>query len=159
MDIGMSINPSKRGKTLCCVLFSAMALSYTAWAAADDPQAKIESRSLLKTDRAWNGQIYRSYPQADPEISVLKIIIPPHAKLPWHQHPMINAAYVVSGTLYVESQDGKHKKIFHAGDVIAEMVAAAHRGYTKGKRVELIVFYAGVAGMPLAVPVEPATPH
>jgi quercetin dioxygenase-like cupin family protein len=82
---------------------------------------------------------------------VLKIKIPPHSKLPWHQHPAINAAYVVSGTLFVESHEGGLSKKLVAGDVLPEMVNRSHRGYTEDEDVELVVFYAGSEGKPVTV--------
>jgi len=64
---------------------------------------------------------------------------------------MPNAAYVISGTLHVESKDGKHKITLNPGDVLPEMVGTVHRGWTEEAPVELIVFYAGVKDMPTAV--------
>jgi quercetin dioxygenase-like cupin family protein len=64
---------------------------------------------------------------------------------------MPNAAYVVSGTLSVESEDGLHHIILHAGDVIPETVGTIHRGRTEEEGVELVAFYAGVKGVPTAI--------
>ena len=36
-----------------------------------------------------------------PQVTVLKITVPPHTALAWHHHPMISAAYVLSGQLVV----------------------------------------------------------
>ncbi|SAK86397.1 Cupin domain protein [Caballeronia fortuita] len=83
-------------------------------------------------------------------MTVLKIVIPAHTALPWHTHPMPNAAYVISGTLKVQSRDGHHEKTLHAGDTLPEMVGIAHRGVTGDTPVELIVFYAGVKNMSTA---------
>jgi quercetin dioxygenase-like cupin family protein len=109
------------------------------------------STVLLKTDRSWDGVKYDSYPTGQPELTVVKFDIPPHTALPWHTHPMPNAAYVISGTLSVESEDGRHHTTLHSGDVLPEMVRAEHRGLTGDTSVELIVFYAGAKGMPTAV--------
>jgi hypothetical protein len=63
---------------------------------------------------------------------------------------MPNAAYIVSGALTVERKaDGKTHH-FTAGQVVAEMVEALHRGVTGDAPVTLIVFYAGTAGLPLS---------
>jgi quercetin dioxygenase-like cupin family protein len=112
------------------------------------------STVLLKTEHSWDGALYKSYPAGQPQLSVLKIVIPAHTTLPWHIHPMPNAAYVISGNLHVESRDGRHRTVLHAGDVLPEMVGSAHRGYTDDSPVELIVFYAGVKGMPTAIKVH-----
>jgi len=65
---------------------------------SNDPQSgysdKIESVTLLKTTKSWDGTTYPAYPATQPEISVLKIAVPPNSALSWHKHPIINAAYV-----------------------------------------------------------------
>ncbi|MFT3742282.1 MAG: cupin domain-containing protein [Gammaproteobacteria bacterium] len=113
---------------------------------------KAVSQLCSQTDHSWDGVKYSVYPSGQPEITVLKIKIPPHTILPWHTHPMPNAAYIVSGTLEVEDKNGLRKTL-HPGDVLAEMVNTAHRGITHNQAVEIIVFYAGVTGMPTARPV------
>ena len=122
-------------------------------AQANNPESAV-STVLLKTERSWDGTLYKSYPAGQPQLTVLKIVIPAHTTLPWHIHSMPNAAYVLSGTLHVESRDGRHQTTLHAGDVLPEMVGGAHRGYTDNSPVELIVFYAGVKGMPTAEKVQ-----
>ncbi len=114
------------------------------------PEAAV-STVLLKTDRSWDGVNYDGYPPGQPELTVLKFVIPPHTTLPWHTHTMPNAGYVISGTLNVESQDGRHHATLHAGEVLPEMVRTVHRGWTGDAPVELIVFYAGAKGVPTAV--------
>jgi quercetin dioxygenase-like cupin family protein len=128
-------------------------VSWVVSASASDvthPQHAV-STVLLQADHSWDGTRYRKYPGGQPQLTLLKIDIPPHTTLPWHIHPMPNAAYVVSGTLHVESMDGRHRKTLHAGDVLPEMVGIAHRGRTDDSAVELLVFYAGAKGMPLSI--------
>lgn len=108
---------------------------------------------LMKTSNSWDGSSYNSYPQGKPELSILKITIPPHTTLDWHTHPMPNAAYVLSGQLTVEKKIDRTKKTIHAGETLAETVGIGHRGFTEDEPVSLIVFYAGKEGMPLNEPV------
>jgi quercetin dioxygenase-like cupin family protein len=70
--------------------------------------------------------------------------------LPWHSHPIPNAAYVVSGELTVEKQSTGEKKVLTAGQVLPELVGQVHRGTAGDEPVVLIVFYAGTKGTPLA---------
>jgi len=110
----------------------------------------IQSETLLRSSSSWDGKPYTAYPAGRPELSVLKITIPPHTALKWHTHPMPNAAYVLSGELTLErKEDGKKQRVT-AGQVVAEMVDALHRGVTGERSVTLIVFYAGAQGMPLS---------
>ena len=105
---------------------------------------------LIKTSESWDGAPYAPYPLGPPEITVLKIIIPANTALGWHTHPMPNVAYVLSGELFVETRDGKHKLLLKPGQVLPEVVQTEHRGTSGNQPVELIVFYAGGKGMPLS---------
>lgn len=110
----------------------------------------IQVETLLKTGTAWDGSSYAAYPGGKPEVAVLKITIPAHTTMDWHQHPMPNVAYVVSGELTVEKQDGSLTRHFTAGQTVPEIVNVAHRGVTGDQAVELLVFYAGASGLPLS---------
>jgi len=134
--------------TLACIVGLCTLMAYAI--NATNPEATV-SKVLLKTSQSWDGVNYHNYPAGQPELSVLKFVIPPHTTLPWHTHPMPNAAYVLSGDLRVESKDGRHRTMLHAGDVLPEMVGTVHRGVTGDTPVELIVFYAGAKDMPTAV--------
>ncbi|MBV8325396.1 cupin domain-containing protein [Chryseobacterium sp.] len=115
---------------------------------------KIESVSLLKTTKSWDGTVYPAYPDGQPEISVLKISVPPHKALDWHKHPVINAAYVEKGEIQIErKEDGKTQWV-KQGQVLPEMVNAAHRGKTGDQGATLIVFYSGSPDLPLSEPVH-----
>jgi quercetin dioxygenase-like cupin family protein len=118
--------------------------------AVGENQAAIQSETLLRSSSSWDGDPYTAYPAGRPELSVLKITIPPHTQLKWHTHPMPNAAYLLSGELTVERKEDGKTRHFTAGQVVAEMVDVLHRGVTGDAPVTLIVFYAGVEGMPLS---------
>ncbi|TBR36212.1 MULTISPECIES: cupin domain-containing protein [Dyella] len=113
------------------------------------------SETLLRSSAAWDGTAYASYPSGSPQVSVLKITLPPHTILPWHRHPVINVAYVTDGSLHVERRDNGQTRVVRAGDVLPELVDVVHRGYTKEQPTSLIVFYAGAEGWPIAVPDAP----
>lgn len=121
-------------------------------ALAADPAA-VSVETLLKSGTSWDGVAYERYPGGKPEITVLKITIPPRTALAWHTHPIPNAAYVLAGELRVEKQDGTQARRIGPGDVLAEMVNAGHRGVTGDAPVVLIVFYAGTQGVALSEPV------
>ena len=110
----------------------------------------VSVETLLKTEASWDGTPYERYPDGAPELTVLKITIPPRTALAWHRHAMPNAAYVVSGELLVEKRDGGQTIRLVAGDVLPEMVEGVHRGVTGDVPVVLIVFYAGARGLPVS---------
>lgn len=135
-------------------LASALLMLVAATHASADQPARVQSSVLLKSESSWEGTAYGAYPTGTPELSVLKITIPANTTLAWHKHPMPNAAYVLSGELTVETQDGKQRKVLGQGDALAEMVERHHRGTSGATPTELIVFYAGSKDMPpsIAVP-------
>jgi quercetin dioxygenase-like cupin family protein len=118
---------------------------------AKDKAAPTREKLTVSTE-AWTGQKLPAYPSGQPEISILKITIPPGQRLPMHKHPVINAAVVLRGELTVTTDKGKvlHVK---AGHPMVEVVNEWHYGANHGTEpVELIAFYAGVKGTPITVP-------
>lgn len=86
-----------------------------------------------------------------PEITILKIKIPPKMRLPLHQHPVINAGVLLKGELTVVTEE---KETLHlkAGDAIIEVVDKWHYGINEGTEpAEIIVFYAGTKDLPVTI--------
>jgi quercetin dioxygenase-like cupin family protein len=116
---------------------------------AHDSGIKVER--ILEATHSWDGTAYVGHATGQPQITVLKIKVPAHTALDWHQHPMISAGYVLSGRIILEKRDTGQRKIIHAGQALAESVNTVHRGYTTDEPVELVVFYAGAVGLPLSI--------
>ena len=130
------------------ILLSVLLTWNTAWA-ADAPA--VRSEQILHTRASWDGKPYTAYPVGQPEVSLLRITIPPHASLDWHRHPVINVGYMLSGSLEVENQETGEKNVIRAGDPLPELVGTVHRGRNPGDEAAVIlVFYAGVAGSALS---------
>ena len=111
----------------------------------------IEVEVLAKSSTSWNGESLPNYAKGKPEISILRIVIPPDTKLPLHKHPMINAGLLLKGQLTVVLEDNTtlHLK---AGDTIVEVVNKWHYGKNEGSEpTEIIVFYAGTQGELLSI--------
>lgn len=120
-------------------------------ASATEKKSEILFSELLKTTTSWDGKPLPLYPAGKPEITILRITIPPGAALPLHQHPVINAGVLLGGSLTVTTEDG-HVLHLKAGDAIAEVVNTWHAGKNEGKTpAEILVVYAGVAGVPVSV--------
>jgi quercetin dioxygenase-like cupin family protein len=113
--------------------------------------ANIQVQVLAKTGKSWNGKELPRYPKGKPEITVLRIRIPPGAELPLHEHPVINAGVLLRGELTVITQN--HQTLhLKAGDPIVEVVDTWHFGVNEGKTpAEIIVFYAGTPDLPITV--------
>lgn len=104
---------------------------------------KIEVQTLAKSGHSWEGSVLPNYPQMAPEITILRITIPPKTELPLHRHPVINAGVLLKGQLTVTTD--QHETVFlKAGDALIEVSNKWHHGRNNGnKPAEIIVFYAG----------------
>ena len=116
---------------------------------AREPQ--IEVQQILQTTQSWDGANYNGYPTGKPQLTVLRIKIPPDTALHWHHHPVISVGFVLSGELTLEKKATGERTIVHAGQALAETVETTHRGFTTNEPVELVVFYAGQAGLPITI--------
>jgi quercetin dioxygenase-like cupin family protein len=116
--------------------------------------ATAQRQVLVQADQSWNGKPYTQYPKGRPELTMLKVTLAPHTVLPWHTHPMPNAAYVLSGTLTLHDKASGKTKVVHQGDAFAESVDDVHRGEAGDEPVVLLITYAGTPGEPTTVPVK-----
>lgn len=111
----------------------------------------VEVKELAKSSVSWDGTPLPEYPKGKPEVTILRISIPPGVNLPLHRHPVINAGILLSGELTVVTKEMKtlHLK---AGDPIVEVVDTWHYGKNEGKiPADIVVFYAGAPAQPITV--------
>ncbi|WP_231562010.1 cupin domain-containing protein [Colwellia psychrerythraea] len=124
---------------------------FTLSVSAEQIETTIISQTLVKSTNSWDGSQLLSYPEGQPEVTILKITIPAGVTLPLHQHPFINAGVLIKGELTVVNKAGK-KLIMTAGDPIVELVNKWHFGENSGNvPAEIIVFYAGIKGQPITI--------
>lgn len=125
-------------------------LLFTISARAQEENA-VTVEVLAETGMSWDGAELPGYPEARPEITILRIRIPPKVQLPMHAHPVINAGVLLKGELTVVTEDQAtlHLK---AGDSIVEVVDKWHYGINPGDvPAEIIVFYAGQEDTPITI--------
>jgi quercetin dioxygenase-like cupin family protein len=106
---------------------------------------------LAKSCVSWDGALLPAYSQGQPEITILRIVIPVGETLVKHKHPVINAGVLLKGELTVKTEGGKtlHLK---AGEALVEVVDTWHYGKNEGTEpAEIIVFYAGTEDAPITV--------
>ena len=135
-------------KKIFCGICLTLLLASPVW--AEDVSA-VKVDILAKNSSSWDGKSLPEYEKGQPEVTILKITIPPKVKLPLHKHPVINAGVLLKGELTVETVD---KEILHlkAGDSIVEVVNKWHYGENEGNEpAEIIVFYAGIQGAPITI--------
>ena len=65
---------------------------------------------LAKTSLSWNGGTLPDYATGKPEVTILRITIPPKMQLPLHKHPVINAGVLLKGELTVVTEDKKTRR-------------------------------------------------
>ncbi|WP_338573686.1 cupin domain-containing protein [Pseudomonas canadensis] len=133
-----------------CLIATMLGLTLLGCGAQPKDATQIEKEILLESSESWDGMPYSAYPAGPPQLTLIRLKIPAHTQLPWHTHPMPNAAYIVSGELTVEARSSGATRTLRQGQTLAEMVGTAHRGVTGDTPVELLVFYAGTPGMPLS---------
>ncbi|MDX8341247.1 cupin domain-containing protein [Draconibacterium sp. IB214405] len=132
--------------SLLAILLSCMSVE----SETDGP--KVET--LLQATQSWDGSELPSYPEGKPEISILKVSIPPHSQLDLHKHEVINAGILLSGNLTVITENSDTLKM-KTGDVLSEVVGTWHYGVNEGDDIaEIVVFYAGTVGTPLSIHAE-----
>ena len=111
----------------------------------------VTVETLVKTSKSWDGVVLQSYMQGSPEVTILKITIPPKTKLALHEHPIINAGVLLKGELTVTTENGE---ILHLkeGEAIVEVVNKWHYGENTGDTDSIIlVFYAGIKNTPITI--------
>ena len=117
----------------------------------DKESSGVQIETLLKSSKQRNGKLLPKYPTSKPEITVLKITIPPNTVLPPHTHPVINSGVILEGILELTDKDGT-KQIFKKDDAFNEVVNIIHTGKVIGESpVVVVVFYAGTKKLPLTV--------
>ncbi len=86
-----------------------------------------------------------------PEITILRITIPPHHVLPLHTHPIINAGVLLKGALTVVTNTGQILRLKPNGPIV-ELVNTWHYGKNDGNEpAEIIVFYIGEKDQPITI--------
>lgn len=141
------MNPEMK-KVLTALVLGVVVITAT----SGQPAARTEVVKLVESTKSWNGAPLPGYPAGTPQVTILKITIPPHTALKTHKHPVINAGVVLKGELTVSAETGE-TMIIKAGEPIVELVNLWHYGKNEGSEpVELMVFYAGIVGTPITVP-------
>jgi len=111
-----------------------------------DYNTAVTAKVLKKTTVTANGGKI-VYPKTDrAEVTAMTVDVAPGGETGWHKHPVPVLAYVVSGNLTVDLEDGK-TLAYGPGNAIIEVVDTWHNGKNTGSvPVRLAVFYMGAEG-------------
>ena len=145
----MTFESHKRRGNVCCAVNALLASAAFGCSTAENATHSSVQIGTLVQAPPHGMQHLTDYPDSQPQITLLKIMIAPHATLQWHSDPMPNAGYVLSGELTLEKEDGSRRR-FITGQALTETVDCVHRGVTGDAPVILI--YAGEPGLPISQP-------
>lgn len=107
------------------------------------------AEQLLETQTSWDGGAL-AYPQGPVEITSFVLRLEEGDQPKFHCHPVPTMGYVLSGSIRVETSNGKTAE-FTAGQSVVEVMRTVHRGTAVDGPVEIIVFYAGTPDLPNTV--------
>ncbi len=116
--------------------------------------ASVHREILLQTTQSWNGKPYTHYSTGQPQLTTIKLTIPPHTALPWHTHPFPNVVYVLSGSLTLHDRESGKTLVIQQGQAVGESVDDVHRGESGDEPTVLLITYAGTPGVPTSVPAK-----
>lgn len=102
----------------------------------------VEKKILLKTDHSWDGNVYHAYPGGMPEITLLKVDVPPAHLLSWHYHACISTVYMTYGSVTLTMKDSAKKRTFSKGDTFSDTVNSVHQGLSGTQGAGMLVFFA-----------------
>lgn len=114
----------------------------------------VVATEIAKATVTANGNQVRYLVTDKSEVTALIVEIPPGGETGWHLHPVPVYAYIIKGTLDVETENA-HVHTYHEGEAIIEMVNTPHNGKNRGPApVKLVAFYTGEHGAPNTVKVK-----
>jgi quercetin dioxygenase-like cupin family protein len=138
-------------RTCKFIAYAPVFLFLTLSAVGHDPEPSVKVQLLAKSTESWDGTDLPDFSEAQTEVTMLKITIAPKSTMDMHKHPVINAGYMLSGSLTVHSENGRILKI-NEGDAIVEMVNHWRYGVNESDRpVTILVTYFGPFGSKLSV--------
>lgn len=130
-----------------CFLF--LAGSLFGFAEPSEYSKNVEVKEVLVTGTTANGMPI-VYPKTDaPQVKVLLVEIAPGAETGWHSHPLPAVAYILSGSVTVELENGK-RYTAREGESFAEVVGTRHNGRNTGTvPVKILMTVIGQKGVPV----------
>ncbi|GAA6622661.1 cupin domain-containing protein [Scytonema sp. NUACC26] len=133
-----------------------MLCSVSSWAREGNSEYKqdVKVTQLLKSVTTTIGQPIEFSKIKKPEVTALKVEIPPGKETGWHKHPYPVYGYVLRGTLTLEIEGNKQFK-FEPGSALLEVINTLHNAKNLGKEtVTIIAFFTTEAGQPYTVRVN-----
>ncbi|GAB4215210.1 MAG: hypothetical protein OHK0012_14850 [Synechococcales cyanobacterium] len=119
------------------------------WSQAYSDQ--IQVKQLLQSTTTSLGQPIDLSALNPAQVTAIHVVVPPGQSTGWHKHPHPGFAYILRGTLTLETE--AQTLTFSQGEAFVEMVDTAHNGHNRGTEpLEIVAFFPSVPGQPFAVP-------
>lgn len=105
--------------------------------------------SLLSTTKTIIGEDI-AYPPGKAKLTAVVVALKPGQSTGWHTHGIPTFGYVLEGELTVDY--GPHgKRVYKAGNALAEAIHAPHDGTNTGKGVmRVLAVFMGAEGLPVS---------
>lgn len=128
-----------------------LVLATTALFADEGYQPAVKVKEILRTGNDAAGRAIE-FPKGKPELVCVEVTVPAGEATGWHTHPHPCIGYLLDGELTLEVA-GLPKKVFRAGEAIAEVIDRPHRGINTGTvPAKVILFVASEEGAPISKP-------
>lgn len=109
----------------------------------------VQAADLLETTTSWDGGAI-AYPEGQARITSFILHARDGQPAPFHCHPVPTMGYVLSGTVLVETVDGRQFTV-EQGQSMVEVMKTLHRGQGLNGDADILVFYAGSTELPNTV--------
>lgn len=134
----------------CTLVFVSLLVGVSLFA-GEGYQPKVQVKQILRTGVDAAGRPIE-FPKGNPELVCVEVTVPPGEATGWHTHPHPCVGYLLEGELTLEVV-GLPKKLFKAGEAIAEVIDRPHRGINTGETpAKVILFVASEEGSPISKP-------
>ena len=118
--------------------------------------AQVQTTEILRTTKNAAGEDIVYPATRRPEVTGLKVRIPPGCETGWHTHSVPGYAFLISGALTLLYDPGTPRS-FKAGEAFVESAGVLHNGRNLGTEdVVLVVFFTGELGAAFTIKPAPA---
>ncbi len=135
-------------------LIAGLALPFVSCSTKKDTSLETKPvvvETLASATQSWNGDSYQ-YPRGKAQMTLQRITAQPGFRTPLHFHSQPGIAYVVEGSLFCGTIDGKELKV-GPGESFAAPQDTIHYCESVGAKAALVfVASAGVEGRKVTVP-------
>ena len=138
-------------KKIFSVIILTFLISSPVLAGGEKHMAEGGKTIIIKSTSSHEGIQLPAYNKGQPEIVILKNVVPPGKVIPSHTHTVIAVGLILSGELTVIDDDN-NRVVLKEGDALIEAVGKYYSAVNEGTEPAVILaFFASIEGEPLIV--------